>query len=389
VAHSFEQGVSDWDLVIAGGGPVGLVVGIAARHLGLSALVIEQSPGLPDKACGEGMMPGAVSVLTRLGVDLGGAIELHGVRFSDESATATATFPEHGGRGLSRRALMERLDARARSLGVTILSAHTLRDFTYEHRVLHAEVTSTRSGRQVYRGRLLVAADGLRSRIRRRLGYELPARPLERFGLQRHYRCEPWSNWVEVYWHDQAEVYVTPVGPREVGVAVLTHGRPRSHDAIMTLFPELRARLATSTEIGRVRGAGPLEQRALGVLAPGVALVGDAAGYLDALSGEGLALGFRSAVALVERFAAGELWRYPRDHSRIGSAYYGMTQLMLALARRPRLRRAALRYLSSRPQLFSELLGIAAGSTVTPTCVLAATVQRFVTATPLFTREPC
>ena len=61
--------MSDWDLVIAGGGPVGLVVGIAARHLGLSALVIEQSPGLPDKACGEGMMPGAVSVLARLGVD--------------------------------------------------------------------------------------------------------------------------------------------------------------------------------------------------------------------------------------------------------------------------------------------------------------------------------
>lgn len=389
MAYSFGQGVSDWDLVIAGGGPVGLVVGIAARHLGLSALVIEQNRELPDKACGEGMMPGAVAVLARLGVDLGGAIELRGVRFLDESATAMATFPEQGGRGLSRRALMQKLDARARNLGVVILSGHTLRDFRYEHRVLHAEVMSACSGRQVYRGRLLVAADGLRSQIRRRLGYDLPAPPRERFGLQRHFRCEPWSNWVDVYWHDQAEVYVTPVGPQEIGVAVLSHGRPRSHDAIMGLFPELSARLATATKKGRVRGAGPLEQRALGVLAPGVALVGDAAGYLDALSGEGLALGFRSAVALVERFAAGELWRYPRDHSRIGSAYYATTHLMLALARRPRLRRAALQYLSSRPQLFSELLGIAAGSTVPAKSVLAAAVRWVVAAGPLVTSERC
>lgn len=379
--------MSDWDLIIAGGGPVGLVVGIAARQLGLSALVIERSAGLPDKACGEGMMPGAVSVLTRLGVDLGGGIALHGVRFSDESATATATFPEQAGRGLSRRVLMQKLDARARALGVVILSEHTLRDFSYEDRVLRAEVTSARSGRQVYRGRLLVAADGLRSPIRRQLGYELPAPTLERFGLQRHFRCAPWSNWVEVYWHDEAEAYVTPVGPLEVGVAVLCHGRPRSHDAIMTLFPELRARLASATEMGRVRGAGPLEQRVLGVLAPGVALVGDAAGYLDALSGEGLALGFRSAVSLVERFASGELWRYPGDHARIGSAYYGMTHVMLALARRPRLRRAALRYLSARPQLFSELLGIAAGSTAPPASVLAATVRLLVTAGPLLSSE--
>lgn len=388
MAHSLEQGVSDWDLIIAGGGPVGLVVGIAARQIGLSALVIEQSQGLPDKACGEGMMPGAVSVLTQLGVDLGGAVELHGIRFSDESATATATFPGQRGCGLSRRALMQKLDQRARGLGVVILSAHTFRDFSYENRVLRAEVISTRSGPQVYRGRLLVAADGLRSRIRRRLGYELPAQPRERFGLQRHFFCEPWSNWVEVYWHDQAEVYVTPVGPREVGVAVLSHGPPRSHAAMLSLFPELQARLAAA-EMGRVRGAGPLEQRVFGVLAPGVALVGDAAGYLDALSGEGLALGFRSAVALVERFASGELWRYPRDHSRIGSAYYCMTHVMLAFARRPRLRRAALRYLSSRPQLFSELLGVAAGSTVPPASVLGATARWLVTAGPLLTPERC
>lgn len=374
MAYSLERNVSEWDLVIAGGGPVGLVTGIAARRLGLSAVVLERQAGTPEKACGEGLMPGAVSVLSRLGVDLSGAMELIGVRFSDEGASVTGTFAEQRGRGMSRRALMQRLDARARALGVVILSGHTLREFSYRDRLLRAEVSSPAGAVQL-RARLLVGADGLRSRVRRGLGYELPARPRLRYGLQRHFACEPWSRCVEVYFHDQAEAYVTPVGPREVGVAVLTHGRPRSHPELMALFPELSERLGLATELGRIRGAGPLEQRALGVLAPGVALVGDAAGYLDAISGEGLALGFRSAVALVGRFVSGELWRYPRDHAEIRRVYHGMTHLMLYLSRRPRLRRAALRYLSARPQVCSDLLSIASGASTRPASRLAATLS--------------
>jgi len=236
-----------------------------------------------------------------------------------------------------------------------------LRDFVYRDRVLHAEAVSRRTGRVACTGRLLVAADGLRSPIRRRLGLELEARGPSRFGLTRHFRCIPWSDWVEVYWHERAEVYVTPLGPEEVGVAVLMHGRIASHDAALALFPALLARLGAS-EPGRVRGAGPFEQRVHGVLAPGVALVGDAAGYLDALTGEGLALGFRSALALVDSFASGELWRYPRQYARITRAYYATTWLMLALSRRPRLRRAVVRHLSRSPNLFSALLGLAVDS---------------------------
>ena len=371
MAYLVEQGVSDWDLVIAGGGPVGLVTAIAARRVGMSAVVLERNEALPEKACGEGLMPGAVSTLRQIGVDLHGAVELRGIRFVDEHDVASACFPDERGQALGRHQLMRRLHARARALGVDILFGHTLRDFRYRDRVLHAEATSRR-GRVSCRGRLLVAADGLRSPIRRRLGYELPPRYPARYGLTRHFRCVPWSNWVEVYWHERAEAYVTPLGPDEVGVAVLTHGPPGSHDAVLSLFPALTRHLARATERGRVRGAGPLEQRVQGVLAPGVALVGDAAGYLDALSGEGLALGFRSALALVECFAAGELWRYPREYARLGSAYYGMTHLLLELARHPRLRRAAVRYLSRRPQLFSDLLGVSAGSRVPPASLVGA-----------------
>jgi flavin-dependent dehydrogenase len=348
------------DLVIAGGGPVGLVTAIAGRQRGLRVVVVERSPGLPEKACGEGLMPGAVRVLDRLGVSADGSLEFRGIRFVDGDVVASARFPAHAGRAMSRRRLMRALDARARELGVEILSGHTLRDFEYRGRVLSAQVSAGGAGAVTLRAQLLVGADGLRSGVRRRLGHELPARGPRRFGLQRHYRCVPWTDWVEVHWDDRVEAYVTPLGPDEVGVALLCHGAPAPFDELLSRFPQLRARLAGGAALERVRGAGPFEQRVSQVLAPGVALVGDAAGYLDAVSGEGLSLGFRSALALIDRFASGELWRYPTDHARITATYQVVTRVMLEIARRPRLRRRVIEYLARRPLLLSDLLGIAA-----------------------------
>jgi flavin-dependent dehydrogenase len=367
--------MSEWDLVIVGGGPVGLVTAIAARQRGLSAIVVERSPGPPSKACGEGLMPGAVEVLSALGVDLSSAVELHGIRFLADGAIASGRFPDRAGRALSRERLMDALLARARGEAVPILFGHTLRDFRYDRRIVSVEASVMGGGSATLRGRLLVAADGLRSGVRRRLGYELPPRRSPRFGLSRHYRCTPWSEWVEVHWQDGAEAYVTPLGPSEVGVALLSDGAPARYDVLLARFPALQSSLRDSAPVERVRGAGPFEQRVQSVLAPGVALVGDAAGYLDAISGEGLALGFRGALALVERLAAGQLRHYPHDHARISTVYQTTTRLMLEIARRPRLRRAVIRYLAERPTLFSDLVGIAGGSLVAPASGVGATLR--------------
>jgi flavin-dependent dehydrogenase len=376
VAGALESAMTDFDLVIAGGGPVGLVTAIAARQRGLSAVVVERNLELPEKACGEGLMPGAVAVLDALGVGLEDAIEFRGIRFVDGSQQAAAEFPERKGRAIGRLGLMQALRARSLAAGVVLLPGYTLRDFQYRGRVLSADVSAPGRVRTL-RAQLLVGADGLRSGVRRRLGYELPPRRPLRFGLQRHYRCAPWTDWVEVHWHDRAEAYVTPLGAEEVGVALLSHGPPASYDEMLGRFPALERSLAASEPPGRVRGAGPFEQRVRAVLAPGVALVGDAAGYLDAVSGEGLALGFRGAVALVDRFASGELWRYPGDHARLGFSHHAITGLMLEIARRPALRRSIIGYLGARPALFADLLGIAADARV-PARSLIGTVLRWV-----------
>lgn len=362
-----------WDLLIVGGGPVGLATAIAARQRGLSAVLVERSAGVPDKACGEGLMPGAVAALRQLDVSLDGSVELRGIRFVDGALVADGEFPGPRGRALCRRRLMSALMERATASGVTLLAGHALREFEYDGRVVRTSVASAGGGPLLLSSRLLVGADGLRSRVRRRLGHELPARAQPRFGLQRHYRSAPWTDRVEVHWEDGVEAYVTPLGAAEVGVALLTSWRPLAFDALLQRFPRLALRLGT--DAGRVRGAGPFEQRVSAVLGPGVALVGDAAGYLDAISGEGLALGLRSALALVERFSSGELWRYPHDHARVTASYQLMTRVMLEIGRRPRARRWVIGQLARRPDLFCDLLGIASDTAAAPRSVFGGALR--------------
>ena len=153
------------------------------------------------------------------------------------------------------------------------------------------------------------------------------------------------------------EAYVSPVGPKSVGVAVLSQSGLRRHNW-MDAFPELQRRLHTPAS--DLAGYGPLWQRSRSVHEPGVVLLGDAAGYLDACTGEGLSLAFAQAEAL------GQLWRegpglifmpeYRRRYRDIVRHYYTVTWGALWLARWPWLRGAVLRTLSGQPALFQQLL---------------------------------
>lgn len=313
------------DVVVAGGGPIGLATAVEARIAGLDVVVVEPRPGPVDKACGEGIMPGALAALHRLGVDPPGW-DLAGITYVDAAGRRVDhAFHDGPGRGVRRTALHEALGARADELGVMRLQARV------------TAVEQDRDGVTVagVRARWLLAADGLHSTVRRLVGLDgsRPAgAPRRRFGLRRHVATAPWSDRVEVHWARHAEAYVTPVGPELVGIAVL--GPPHT-DWAQTLaeLPCLAERLAGARPVGPMMGAGPLHQVTTARTAGRVALVGDASGYVDALTGEGLRVGLAQAHAAVSTL--GDPRAYERAWRAVTRDYRLITRGLLAWAGSP------------------------------------------------------
>ena len=127
-------------------------------------------------------------------------------------------------------------------------------------------------------------------------------------------------------------------------------------------FPAVRERLQGTQAETEARGSGPFRQRVRRRHADRVALVGDAAGYLDAITGEGLTLAFESAAALAEVVTdAKPLGAYEMTYRRLSRTYYWMMALVLAVAARPGLRRRVVNALARDPGLFDRLLAINSG----------------------------
>ncbi|MER7516726.1 NAD(P)/FAD-dependent oxidoreductase [Streptomyces sp. NPDC126499] len=316
------------DLLVVGGGPAGLATAIHGARRGFDVLVAEPRPAPIDKACGEGLMPAAVRALGALDVRVPGP-QLRGIRYVDAAGDrrAEARFRAGPGLGVRRTVLHQALAARAAQLGIPVVP-HRVR------RVTQSDTYVTADG---ITARYLVAADGLHSPIRRALGLTVrPAagrRPALRYGLRRHYTVEPWTDLVEVHWSADCEAYVTPLGPRQLGVAILTsHHLP--FDEQLTRFPVLAARLRDSDRTP-VRGAGPLRQQARTRVAGRVLFVGDAAGYVDALTGEGLTLALTAADTLVRCLGEGRPQAYEPAWCRMSRSYRLLTRSLLWVRNQP------------------------------------------------------
>jgi len=351
------------DLAIVGGGPAGLATAIFAARRGLHAVLIEQQRGTPDKACGEGLMPAGVRALEALDarrhIDPAHASRFVGIRYvQEDGSTIEGRFHDGEGLGVRRTALMNALTMAARDCGVELHHSVKARDFQ-----LSADSVQLAVGDEQIRARLLVAADGLHSPIRRQLGLDGAAPEHARFGLRRHYAGGEPDDHVEVHWSNGVECYLTPVGPDRLGVAFLFegHGHLPDHNALLTRFPRVVERLANARVDSTVRGAGPLAQRPRAVMHGRVALVGDAAGYVDAITGEGLSLSFASAQALVDAAPdaladPSKLARYAKAHATLFDAYARPTRLLVWLSRQPALRRRVFAGLSHAPKLFELAL---------------------------------
>jgi len=338
----------DVDLLVVGGGPVGLATAIEGSLAGLTVAVIDRRTGPIDKACGEGLMPGARAALDRLGVSVEGR-EFRGIRYRAPGRSATALFAGRPGLGVRRLALSAALGSRADELGVKRLDLAATAPVLSPDGVGVAGVSAS----------WLAVADGLHSPTRRALGLQLtPSRTAApRYGLRRHYRLEPWTDLVEVHWSGRAEAYVTPVAADVVGIAVLGPGDGRSFDASLEDFPELRERVAGAPPASAVRGAGPLRQRTTRRVAGRALLVGDAAGYVDALTGEGLSVGLACARELVRCVVAGRPEEYEGAWRRATLRYRVLTGGLLWAAQRRTARRAILPAAERLPGVFSMIVG--------------------------------
>ena len=334
------------DLIVCGAGPAGLASALHAARAGLSVAVFDPRPSPIDKACGEGLMPGAMRELDELGVALTGQ-SLAGIRYTDGHTRAEARFRHGCGRGVRRTELQAALTGALTAAGVTVRPQRI--------DSISQDDGSVQAGG--VRARYLIAADGLHSPIRRQLGLDRPSGTRPRWGLRQHFAIAPWTDLVEVHWGAHSEAYVTPVGPQLVGVALLGSDRMPFADAVHA-FPALRERLPLDLGEGAssVRGAGPLRQRVRARVAGRVLLVGDASGYVDALTGEGIAVSLACARAAVDCIVAGTPAQYEQRWRTLSRRYRLITESLLWARGRPGLARTITPAAARLPAVFGALV---------------------------------
>jgi flavin-dependent dehydrogenase len=340
-----------FDVVVIGGGPAGLATAIGLAAAGFETAVVERRRPPIDRACGEGLMPDGLVELAALGIHLPleETADFRGIRYLDGDIIAEAEFRGGAGRGIRRTVLHRAMASRAAELEV---------DLRWGVRCTSMEpgVVSTDAG--PIRGRWIVAADGRNSMIRRSAGLDARIRRRRRVGVRRHFGLRPWTDHVEVYWSDRCEAYVTPVGRDLIGVALLNHGKRAKFDDLLLEFPQLSARLDGAEVASRDRGAGPFGQRCSSPVSGRLALVGDAAGSLDPISGEGLSVAFLEARAVVGAIIADDLSEYCSAHQAIRRTPTILTGLLSHMARHPAVRGRVIRALSSSDALFGRALAV-------------------------------
>lgn len=372
------------DVLIVGGGPAGLAAALALRQRGARVTVADALKPPIDKACGEGLMPDSLDELEQLGVRLtaedGGVFR--GIRFYSHGtagrsgrtgggmptleSVATARFPSAAdgltdqALGLKRTVLHDRLTDAADEAGVDLRWNTPIQ--------LRGDGCVLVGGEPVRYG-CLIGADGQGSQVRRWAGLDSGRVLSRRFGFRQHYRVRPWSEYVEVHWGRSGQAYVTPVAEDEVGVATITRDPHCRVETLLDELPWLRERLAASAPIAektdRERGALTTTRRLRRVAKGQVALLGDASGSADAITGEGMAMAFRQALLLADCLASSPvpeaLERYNREHPAILRLPQTMAQVMLGMDRWPAFRRRAIGALAAEPKLFARMLGVHVG----------------------------
>lgn len=366
--------LTEVEVLVVGGGPAGSALALELQRRGREVLLVDAGASR-RKICGEGILPLGWAVLESLGVSrhLTRYAPIDELRYQMPSSDgrrihqlrATLSLPS---RGVARESLSQALEESLTESGVSVWRGTRFRAMTLEPNGVRVRLEGESQG-EVH-CRLLVGADGLRSRVREQAGLtSLQPRRFSRWGARMYFRDETVRNAVTVTLGEGVETYLTPLGDGLNGLAFLWSpellGRPPAGQGavwqrLLASFPPCyREQLPPSEAFfGPEKAIGPLQQLVTSPLHPSgrVALVGDASGYLDALTGEGLCLGLVQAMALAELYVGGRVEQYPARYRALKRRHSLTVHGLLRLLERPRLKRFVFSTLCRFPPLFQLLI---------------------------------
>ena len=362
-------------MVVVGAGPAGAAAALFAARRGHRVIVFDKQTFPRDKPCGEGLMPSGRPPLRELGLEddvvSGGAPPLRGVQFGlPEQPPAEVPFPEQGGEqaglGIRRLAFDARLaEALSRDSQIQFCPLTEARDVSTGTDGLPIVVTTAGE----VRARFVAVADGLRSALRHRFRWTVGPRPPHRYGIVAHWMLDaPVDPWVRITFDRGLEVYEGPVAGNQRMVGLLCYqdrmrefgGRleTRYREIVHALRPELR----NADMIGPVSAVGPFWYQASTVAQDRIFLVGDASGFTDPITAEGIAAGLRQARAFAAALDRRQPEReYRLAHRRLTHDPRRVASLLLRLSRTPALVERGIRSHQRAPQTLVTLLGIGFG----------------------------
>jgi len=361
------------DVAIVGAGPAGASAAIEMRTRGFDVALLDKSTFPRHKICGDFLTPGTAGRLARIDAEAFSRVSpatLDGMRITFEGTSILSDFPpDRRGWSLSRFQTDEILLRRAEREGARLFAPVRVDRF-YRHPGGGHQVEGTYpdGGRMAVRAGLLVEAGGRHGLIARRLGWRRVDARLTRYALWSHMQgVRGLGARGEMHVFRGGYVGIAPLDPdgtANVTMVLTPSMMSKARGNVLSFFrrtlenhPELGIRLAEARFIAPLKGTGPLACRSDCLVGDGVALVGDAGGFVDPFTGEGVFIALESSRLLAEAVAAGSPESYERAfRARFGSKLL-LCRLLQTVIARPWLARPVARALSSRKELADRMVG--------------------------------